>query len=90
MMPKRDQVRLNITEETNAVLDRLCDRYGMTKQEMATRIYKWFAEQDEIVQASALGLLPGSVEGHAADVYMEQVKAKRAIQVKGSKSRGAS
>ena len=77
-MTKRDQVRLNITPETSVVLDRLCDRFGMTKQELATRIYRWFSEQDEIVQTSVLDLLPESVELHAAEVYMEQVKARRA------------
>lgn len=77
-MTQRGQVRVNLTAESKAGVDRVCDRYGMAHQEVASRVYSWFAAQEEIVQASILGVLPETLEGHAADIYMEQVKARRA------------
>lgn len=89
-MNQRGQVRVNLTAESKAGVDRVCDRFGMAHQEVASRVYSWFAEQDEIVQASILGVLPDAVQEHAADIYMEQVKARRAElrQPRGSKKRG--
>lgn len=87
-MAQRGQVRINLSPEGKASVDAVCDRYGMAQQEVASRIYAWFAEQDELVQASILGVLPSGLEAPAADLYMERVKAKRASGVKGSERKG--
>lgn len=87
-MAQRGQVRINLSAEGKASVDKVCDRYGMSQQEVASRVYAWFAEQDEMVQASILGVLPQGLEAAAADIYMERVKAKRASEVKGSRTKG--
>lgn len=87
-MAQRGQVRINLSPEGKTAVDAVCDRYGMSQQEVASRVYVWFADQDEMVQASILGVLPIGLETAAADIYMERVKAKRAGQVEGSKNRG--
>ena len=77
-MAQREYLRIAVTPEAYTAVEKMCDQFGMTKQELASRMYMWLVDQDEIVQTSVLGLLPDSVEGPAAEIYMEKVRNKRA------------
>jgi len=87
-MAERQVIRIAITERAKASVERACRDLGMSQQELTSRVFEWFADQDRSVQLAALGLLPEELEAAGAAIYMERVKAKRAGQVKGSRSKG--
>jgi len=77
-MAERQVIRIAITTAAKASVEKACAELGMSQQELTSRVFEWFAEQDRSVQLAALKLLPEELEAAAADIYMEQVKARRA------------
>jgi hypothetical protein len=57
-MSERQQLKIFVRPAAKEAVERVCERYGMTQQEMCSRVYEWFSEQDEGLQATVLGLLP--------------------------------
>jgi hypothetical protein len=57
MTAKRAVIRLQLDITAKQALDKLCERRGMTQIAVLSRLVKWFANQDEIVQASVLNLM---------------------------------
>jgi hypothetical protein len=56
-MSKRAVIRLQLDLAAKKALDALCESRGMTQISVLSRLVKWFSKQDDIVQASILGLL---------------------------------
>src|SRR4051812_43185670 len=56
-MAKRAIIRLQLDLPAKQQLDKLCDHRGMTQIAILSRLVKWFGTQNEVVQASVLGLL---------------------------------
>lgn len=48
------------------MLDEFCGRRGMTQLAVVSRVVEWFGTQDEVVQASVLGLLSDEALGELA------------------------
>ena len=65
-MAKQSVVRLQLDASAKQVLDKLCDRRGMTQIATLSRLVTWFGRQDEVIQASVLGLLSDEALGALA------------------------
>jgi len=72
-MSDRDIIKIAISPDSKQAIDDVCDRYGMSQIEMASRLYMWFADQDEVLQAAVLGILPKEVEVAVAKMVLERV-----------------
>jgi len=60
MPAKRQIIRLQIDLDAKEALDALCGLRGMTQIAVMSRLVNWFVAQDEVVQATILGLLSES------------------------------
>jgi len=72
-MTDRDIIKIAISPKSKQAIDDTCDRYGMSQIELASRLYTWFADQDEVLQAAVLGILPKDVEADVARMALERV-----------------
>jgi hypothetical protein len=54
---KQTVIRLQLDGAAKEKLDEVCDLRGMTQIAVLSRLVKWFANQDEVVQASVLNLM---------------------------------
>jgi hypothetical protein len=62
-MGKKAVIRLQLDVPAKQQLDKLCDRRGMTQIAALSRLFTWFGKQDEVIQASVLGLLSDEMLG---------------------------
>ncbi len=73
-MAKRAITRLQLDSVAKVQLDRLCDARGMTQIAVLSRLVRWFGKQDEVLQASILGLLSDHQLGEIAHLLLERNK----------------
>jgi hypothetical protein len=71
-MSKRAVIRLQLDIPAKQQLDKLCDKRGMTQIAVLSRLVKWFGRQDEVVQASVLGLLSDETLGELSAVIADR------------------
>ncbi|HEX8910852.1 MAG TPA: hypothetical protein VF796_00735 [Humisphaera sp.] len=62
-MSKRAVIRLQLDLQAKQKLDDLCEAKGMTQIAVLSRLVTWFGRQDEVIQASVLGLLSDEMLG---------------------------
>jgi hypothetical protein len=74
-MAKRAVIRLQLDVVAKQQLDKLCERRGMTQIAVLSRLVKWFGRQDEVVQASVLGLLSDEMLGDLAEILLKRLSA---------------
>jgi len=72
-MAKRAVIRLQLDVAAKQQLDKLCERRGMTQIAVLSRLVKWFGRQDEVVQASVLGLLSDEMLGDLSHVLLRRL-----------------
>ena len=82
-MAKRAVIRLQLDVAAKQQLDKLCERRGMTQIAVLSRLVKWFGRQDEVVQASVLGLLSDEMLGDLSQVLLKRLAAISEAQRKG-------
>ena len=75
---KRAVIRLQLDLAAKQALDVLTERRGMTQIAVLSRLVKWFANQDEIVQASVLNLLSEAHLGDLSQILLKRLSAKAA------------
>lgn len=80
-MSERQQLKIFVRPSAKADVERVCERYGMTQQEMCSRVYEWFADQEEVVQATVLGLLPRGHEADIASAILDHAAQKQSLRV---------
>ena len=71
----RGIVRLQLDLEAKDKLDELCEKRGMTQIAVLSRLVKWFANQDEMIQASVLGLLSEEMLGDLGQTLHQRLAA---------------
>ena len=59
-MTERETIRIAVRPSAKRVIEAWANTQGMTQTAVATRIYEWFSEQDELVQRGILGMLGSS------------------------------
>ncbi|MFA7238239.1 MAG: hypothetical protein WC058_15370 [Phycisphaeraceae bacterium] len=84
-MTDRDIIKIAVEPSAKQAIDEACRRYGMTQIEMASRIYRWFAEQEETIQASILEILPGSLAVDVARLALERIAQRPPTLAKAAK-----
>ena len=70
--------RLQLDPEAKRFLDRLCQSRGMTQIALLSRLVRWFGKQDEVVQASVLGLLSDEMLGKLSSVLVVRRRSAHA------------
>jgi hypothetical protein len=69
----REIIKIAVSVQAKTAIERICQRYGMTQIELASRCYIWFAEQEEVVQAAVLGILPDAVAADVARMVLKRL-----------------
>ena len=82
-MKQRAVIRLELETLSKRQLDDLSEKRGMTQIAILSRLVKWFSRQDEMVQASILGLLSEEMLGD-----LNQLLHKRLGSVSKSAKKG--
>ena len=73
MNPKRPIVRLQVDIGAKEALDALCELRGMTHIAVTSRLLKWFVAQDEVVQATILGLVSDSAVAKLPEMLLKRI-----------------
>jgi len=78
MKQKQDwkDLRIKVSEQAKDAMDAAVERYGMSNQEMASRIYMWFTEQPEYVQVAVLDIYPREHTQEIASLIMAKMAEK--------------
>jgi hypothetical protein len=80
---RRAVIRLQLDVNAKRQIDDVTDKRGMTQIAVLSRLVKWFSRQDEVVQASILGLLSDDMLGD-----LSQILHKRLSTVSKSGKKG--
>src|SRR3954447_323932 len=72
---KQAIIRLQLDGAAKEKLDEVCDLRGMTQIAVLSRLVKWFAGQDEVVQASVLNLLSDEMLGDLGQTLHQRLAA---------------
>ena len=59
--PRRVIMRIELSPPAKSGLETLCERLGMTQVATTSRLVEWFSEQNDLVQATVLGLYPADM-----------------------------
>ena len=76
MSAKRAVIRLQLEIAAKQGLDKLCEKRGMTQIAVLSRLVRWFVAQDEVVQASVLGLMSDAYLGDLAQILHKRLATK--------------
>ena len=76
MSAKRAVIRLQLDIAAKQALDKLCERRGMTQIAVLSRLVKWFVAQDEVVQASVLGLMSEEYLGDLSQILLKRLGSR--------------
>jgi|GEM_PF-3173535 len=71
-MDERNIIRIAIKPSAKEAIEKICGRFGMTQQEVASRLYEWLAEQPEAIQVIALKIAPSGFEGDILTAMLER------------------
>jgi hypothetical protein len=84
---KRVIMRVEVDPPSKDRLDEFCEKTGMTKIAVVSRLIDWFCEQGDTVQALVQGLYPKRIEGDIAQIILERLAKTKRINGK-SRSNG--
>lgn len=83
--PRRAVIRLQLDVAAKDALDELCDRRGMTQIATLSRLVKWFVAQNEVVQASVLGLMSQEYLGDLSQILMKRLASDGTTGARGDR-----
>lgn len=72
-MAEREVIKIAVSPEAKQAIEAMCQRYGMSQIELASRLYTWLADQEEVVQAAVLGLLPEDLAPEIAELALRRM-----------------
>jgi hypothetical protein len=75
--PRRLSVRRHLDGEAKRTLDDMARRPGMAQTAVLARLVRWFAGQDEVVQASVLHTLGQEHLGDVSEMMLRRLTAAR-------------
>ena len=76
MSAKRAVIRLQLDIAAKQGLDKLCEKRGMTQIAVLSRLVRWFVNQDEVVQASVLGLMSDAYLGDLSQILLKRMSGR--------------
>ena len=62
-----------LPQTAEQVVGKIAARTGMREDEIASRIFKWIGEQDEVVQAVILGQIPDAIRPNVWKLILESM-----------------
>ena len=89
MSAKRAIIRLQLEASAKQGLDDLCERRGMTQIAVMSRLVRWLVAQDEVVQASVLGLLSQETLGDLSQALLKRLAAGAGGTTSGGAAAGS-
>src|SRR4051812_24817143 len=73
LMSKRHIMRIELSGPAKNKLSALSDKHGMTQVAMMSRLVEWFANQDEMIQATTLGHFPEEIRSGVAQLILSRI-----------------
>jgi len=72
-MNERKILSIEVTEKAKQAIDLVSKETGVDKKQVASRLYEWFGEQDDLIQKGILGLLPKGMEVDIVRLALEKM-----------------
>ena len=69
---KRQAIGIELSSEAREVVNETCERFGMKKKDMVTRVLRWFSKQDTETKALVLDQIPSSMVPMAVRAMLER------------------
>ena len=85
MAKQRAVIRLEMESASKKQIDDVCEKRGMTQIAVLSRLVQWFSSQDEMVQASVLGLLSQEMLGDLGKTLHDRLAAAAGKQSSGKR-----
>lgn len=76
-MAKKNVIPIAVDPEAKAVITAIAKRHDMKEIGVASRIYKWFSKQPDVVQKAVLDLLPEGYEGDVIRIALERIAKEK-------------
>ncbi len=70
-------IKIKVTDGARKVIKTEAAALDMKEQGVASRVYEWFGQQDEVMRRHVLKLLPAGYEADILRLAMERAEAKR-------------
>jgi hypothetical protein len=74
---RRVIMRIELTPPAKSGLEDMCERLGMTQVATTSRLIEWFSEQNDLVQASVLGLYPTDMQNDVPTMILKRMAQER-------------
>jgi hypothetical protein len=71
----RSIIKISVTPAAKSSIEKTAAETGMKEISVASRVYEWFAAQDDVVKKAMLGLLPKGYEADVAKMALERIAA---------------
>jgi hypothetical protein len=69
-------IKISVTPDAKKVIEQFAERHDMKEIGVASRIYQWFAAQDDVVRKAILGMLPEGYEPDVARLALERIASQ--------------
>jgi hypothetical protein len=73
----REVIRISVEPGSKKVIADEAGANGMTEQWVASRVYEWFAKQDDVLKKGILGVLPKGYELDVARLALERMTQRQ-------------
>jgi hypothetical protein len=77
--PGRVIMRIELLPEAKTNLGVASDQRGMTQVATTSRVIEWFCKQDDVVQASILGLYPDDIRAELPTMIFKHMASEKKI-----------
>jgi hypothetical protein len=74
-VPSKNVIPIAVLPSAKAAITNIAKKHGMKELTIATRVYEWFAQQDDVVQKAILRMLPEAYEVDVAKLALERIAA---------------
>jgi hypothetical protein len=68
-------IKISVTPSAKTIIEGFAEKHGMKEIQVASRIYEWFTQQDDVLRKGVLGLLPEGYEPDVAKLALERLAA---------------
>jgi hypothetical protein len=70
-------IKIKVTDGAHKVIKAEAEALDMKEQGVASRVYEWFGQQDEVMRRHVLKLLPAGYEVDILKLALERHQAKK-------------
>ena len=78
-------IKISVNPAAKTAISSIAQRHDMKEIGVASRIYEWFAIQDDVTQKAILRLLPEGYEADVAKLALERIAAGKGDDKGGKK-----